>query len=246
MEKISCIQTYIPIRNEPSHRSEQVSQLIFGETATVLKENAEWYYILTDFDKYSGWIEKKAAVVFKKEFYELIISKSATLQIENGGNIFIPVGSKVNFNRNKKLIINNCIYKTTLDEFQTIPDLINIIQEFIGTPYLWGGRTPFGTDCSGFTQIVMKCMGIELPRDASQQAEVGVQVQNTETARQGDLAFFENEEGKIVHVGIVLKNNQIVHASGSVRVDKLDSTGIFNESAKAYSHKLNQVRTYRK
>jgi hypothetical protein len=245
MQKITCALTYIPIRKEPSHLSEQISQLIFGEVATVIKSENDWHFIQTEFDNYQGWIEKKVSIPYKKEAFEIVLNKSMLMQIEFGGNLMIPIGAILQFNKNRFLSMNGITYDIILNDLTTESDLMEIIREFIGTPYLWGGRTIYGTDCSGFSQIVMKCMGINLPRDASEQAQTGKKVDNLNNARQGDLAFFENEDGKIVHVGIILKDGLIIHASGSVRIDKLDKTGIFNETLNNYTHKLSVVKTFR-
>jgi gamma-D-glutamyl-L-lysine dipeptidyl-peptidase len=245
MQKITCALTYIPIRKEPSHRSEQISQLIFGEVAAIIKTENDWHFIQTEFDNYQGWIEKKVCIPHKKEAYEIVLNKSMLMLIEFEGNLMIPVGAKLQFSENKLLTIRGKQFDIILNDLEKDPDLIEIIHEFIGTPYLWGGRTLYGTDCSGFSQIVMKCMGIDLPRDASEQAVVGKKVESLKNVRQGDLAFFENEEGKIVHVGIILKDGLIVHASGSVRIDTFDKTGIYDETQKTYSHKLSVIKTFR-
>jgi gamma-D-glutamyl-L-lysine dipeptidyl-peptidase len=242
MNKISSPLTYIPIRSEPSHQSEQVSQLIFGETATVINVKNEWYFIKTDFDSYQGWIEKKVTIDYKKEHSEKIVCKSFIFSADNNLKIIIPVGAQVSFNSEEMLVFNGTQCNIKIDKFSFEPDFLNVIHEFISAPYLWGGCTPFGTDCSGFTQIVMKCQGVKLPRDAWQQANIGSLVENINLATEGDLAFFSNDEGKVVHVGIILHNQQIVHASGSVRVDKIDSNGILNESIGIYTHKLHSIK----
>ena len=99
-----------------------------------------------------------------------------------------------------------------------------------------------GMDCSGFSQVVHRIVGNDLPRDASQQVELGDTISFVEEAQAGDLAFFDNEEGNITHVGICLGGGDIIHASGSVRIDKLDHIGIFNADKGTYSHKLRVIK----
>jgi len=113
---------------------------------------------------------------------------------------------------------------------------------YLNAPYLWGGRSPFGIDCSGFTQVIYKLNGFKLPRDASQQATIGETLSFIEESESGDLAFFDNEEGNIIHVGIMLENNNIIHASGKVRIDKIDHQGIFNSETNTYSHRLRLIK----
>jgi len=124
-----------------------------------------------------------------------------------------------------------------------LPQFVSEIASlYLNAPYLWGGRSPLGIDCSGFTQVVFKAAGVRLPRDAYQQAEVGQTLGFVEEASEGDLAFFDNAEGKIIHVGIVLKDRFIIHASGKVRIDKLDHQGIFNRETGKYSHTLRVIK----
>ena len=113
---------------------------------------------------------------------------------------------------------------------------------YLNAPYLWGGKTPFGIDCSGFTQMVYKLNGFALPRDAYQQAEIGETLSFVEEAEPGDLAFFDDDEGNIIHVGMVLEQGTIIHASGKVRIDALDHQGIYNKELKNYSHKLRLIK----
>ena len=113
---------------------------------------------------------------------------------------------------------------------------------YINSPYLWGGRSPFGIDCSGFVQLVYRMNGIQLPRDASDQAKIGQTLSFIEEAEEGDLAFFDNNEGDIIHVGIMLEDNRIIHASGKVRIDKIDHQGIYNVDTKQYSHRLRIIK----
>ncbi|MFW5830834.1 MAG: C40 family peptidase, partial [Prolixibacteraceae bacterium] len=114
--------------------------------------------------------------------------------------------------------------------------------KYFNAPYLWGGRSPFGVDCSGFTQVIYKMIGIKIPRDASQQVKMGTALSFVDEAEPGDLAFFDDEEGNIVHVGILWKRNKIIHASGKVRVDNVDQFGIFNVDLKRYTHKMRVMK----
>ena len=122
--------------------------------------------------------------------------------------------------------------------------MIKIAFQYINAPYLWGGKTPLGIDCSGFTQMVYKLSGVAIPRDASEQAKVGTIIQNLNDAEIGDLAFFNNDAGRITHTGIILDNGYIIHAHGKVRVDKINENGIFNLDSEEYTHKLRMIRRF--
>ena len=121
-------------------------------------------------------------------------------------------------------------------------DLITTAYQYLNAPYLWGGKTPFGIDCSGFTQMVYKLNGYHLLRDASQQAGQGDALSFIEESEPGDLAFFDNDEGKIIHVGIMMENNYIIHASGKVRIDRLDHLGIYNAEQNRHTHRLRVIK----
>jgi cell wall-associated NlpC family hydrolase len=122
--------------------------------------------------------------------------------------------------------------------------MIEHSMQYLNTPYLWGGRSPFGIDCSGFTQIVFKLCDMKLNRDAYQQATQGTPVESIEKAKEKDLAFFKNDEGRIVHTGIILSGNKIIHASGKVHIDTIDEKGIFNGETKQHSHQLAAIRRF--
>lgn len=251
-----CNQSIVPCRKEASHRSEMVTQLLFGEHFTVLEETEEWARIRTAFDEYECWISNKQYIPIKPDTYKELdkpqpLSSEPVQSIQHlGSGISFPVviGSTIPFLKNKKFSLENQQY-----EFAgavNVPDEKNIerkkivetAQKFLNSPYLWGGRSQFGIDCSGFTQMVYKLNGMKLLRDAYQQATLGLSLSFVEEAQAGDLAFFDNEEGKIIHVGIVLDDNKIIHASGHVRIDKIDHYGIFNVDSKKYSHHLRVIK----
>jgi hypothetical protein len=241
-----CHLSLIPVRKEAADQSEMVSQLLFGEHYKVIKDQGNWLQIEIAPDRYSGWIDRKQFhQLHQKSFDKLekgpmeIAGELAAPVMFKQKNTIIPVLLGSSLPHIPEL---QCNYSGELaakpKKKEVRLQLIENAFVYLNTPYLWGGRSPFGIDCSGFTQMVYKMCRIALPRDAYQQAEVGDALSFIEEAKEGDLAFFDNKEGKIVHVGIMLKNNQIIHASGKVRIDKIDHQGIFNQESRDYSHHL--------
>lgn len=226
-----CLLSYIPMRAEASDRSEQVSQLIFGEAYEVLEENEKWYFIETSFDQYRGWIDKKQ---FSPQVFEVntnrVFAFPSALQAFENKHILMPLGAFVPEDFQSRLL--------------SLTDALSLFKSYIGVPYVWGGKTNFGYDCSGFTQSFFKTLGYAIKRDAYQQAEEGSDVMLLSEAKNGDLAFFDNAEGRITHVGIILENDggfEILHASGELRIDTLDHQGI-NKKGEGYSHNLRLIR----
>jgi hypothetical protein len=237
----------IPCRAEPSDKAEQVTQLLFGETYQVLEEKPKWVKIKNQYDNYESWIcRKQFHEISGSEFDEMALNEFPVV-----GDIFstlsdqslVTIGATLPYFHQKRFRIRQQEFKYigSVGPFDS-KELISIATKFLNTPYLWGGRSPFGIDCSGFSQTVFKTIGKKLPRDAYQQAEEGFDVSFLEMAEKGDLAFFDNAEGKITHVGILLNNHQIIHASGKVRIDKIDHQGIFNDETKSYSHQLRLIK----
>jgi cell wall-associated NlpC family hydrolase len=247
----------VPGRAEPSHRSEQVTQLLFGECFKVLRSENEWHWIKNQYDAYECWID---AVQFKsitEDQYEEILRKPAYVVSEPIVKIkcedasheqLISIGAQLPlFNKGQFRLLESSftLHGTAVDvSHQQISSelIISTAESLLHTSYQWGGRSPLGIDCSGFTQLVFKCLGIKLPRDAYQQADAGYSISFMAEARTGDLVFFDNEEGRITHVGIVHQTGYIIHASGKVRIDKLDHQGIFNEETGRYTHKLRLIK----
>lgn len=250
MKYAICQVSVSPLRAEPSDRSEMVSQILFGEKVEIIETKKNWIYLKADFDNYEGWADSKHFLEVPEEEYSSIridkfASESFNLAVENNTPLTLPIGSVLpNLNNGKIKFGHKEI--DYLGEFQTgnstKSDLPELAMMYLNTPYLWGGKSVFGIDCSGMVQQIYKFCGVKLPRDAYQQAEIGEVLSFVEEAEPGDLAFFENPEGKIIHVGIILEGNKIIHAHGKVRIDPIDITGIFNTDSQTYSHKLRVIR----
>lgn len=246
-----CNLANIPLRIEPNDRSEILSQVLFGEHFEILEQLKPWVKIKLQFDNYEGWIDEKQfylinKVDFDKLSNEKIVLNGDLIQYITGDNNFlmpIPLGSSLSFLDFKEININNYLFEgTKTSGINSKNDLINTACLYLNAPYLWGGKTPFGIDCSGFTQMVYKLNGYNLLRDAKQQANQGEPLSFIEESEPGDLAFFDNDEGNIIHVGIIMNDNYIIHASGRVRIDRLDHSGIFNAEINKHTHKLRVIK----
>lgn len=235
MEKAVCKVMAAPVREEPKEQAEMVTQILYGETLDVLEAGKYWSKIKMHFDGYEGFVDSRQ---IKKISDEELANRKVTLITEDfqsvlmkDGRTLLSMGSEVEF----PAVASRRSHDLRESIALTAQELLNI-------PYLWGGRSFFGVDCSGFVHLVYKINGIKMPRDSYQQAEVGEPLTFVEESQPGDLAFFENAEGRVVHVGIMLENQRIIHASGKVRIDTLDSTGIFNKELNGHTHKLRIVK----
>ncbi len=245
----------VPCRAEPSDASEQVTQLLFGETIKVYEKKGSWYRIKHTYDKYECWIDEKqfqfiTQSVFEDlnsseqkilaDFAEVLINKSSNerMSILLGSNLSCLNKDAIHIGNDEWLFEGKVL---SLNKKKPKNQLIENAILFLNAPYQWGGRSPFGIDCSGFTQLIYKLNGVKLPRDASQQAKIGTPLSFIEEAEEGDLAFFDNSEGIITHVGMILQGNRIIHASGKVRIDRLDHQGIFNNDKNDYTHRLRLI-----
>ena len=241
-----CKLSIVPLRLEDSDRSEMVSQVLYGDLFELLEVSKKWSRIRLTYDNYEGWIDNKQFVSLTKNKYdslnELSIKLSTNLldiiTVANNELLPISLGSNVAVVD----FLNHSFEGSINDSNFSKSTIIEIAHLYLNSPYLWGGKTPFGIDCSGFTQMVYKLNGIQLLRDASQQVTQGEALSFIEETEPGDLAFFDNEEGSITHVGIIMNNNQIIHAHGKVRIDHLDHSGIFNNERQIHTHKLRVIK----
>jgi gamma-D-glutamyl-L-lysine dipeptidyl-peptidase len=242
-----CKLAVSPVRAEASDRAEIVTQLLFGEIAEIIGRDQQWLKIRTYLDNYEGWIDsKQVSALSQKEVNRwqdgLTIESSLVRRIETPwGGQWITRGAFVPLEKTGEFNIGRDAFRF-LDEPQPEPqDLFDLVLQYENTPYLWGGKTPFGIDCSGLMQTVHRYFGVNLPRDASQQAEHGQEIAFGEHAA-GDLAFFQNKDGRVHHVGLLLDGRTIIHASGWVRVDDFTEEGIFRRSDSQLSHRLYSIK----
>ena len=261
-----CLQSVIPVRIEPTHRSEMVTQILFGELYRIMGKEDHWLRVNLAYDNYEGWIDRKQSFPLdEKEFIRLINADTSVsldlvqlLSNETRQSIIpIPLGSSLPGIADHKFSVAKEVFSfeglvadtgaleaavTPQDRQKAKQTLIDDAMLYLNAPYLWGGRTPFGIDCSGLTQMVYKLKKIKLHRDATQQTTQGELLNFISESEPGDLAFFDDEEGNIIHVGLIMGKSHILHASGSVRVDSVDHQGIYNEEEKKYTHKLRVIR----
>ena len=247
----------IPVRKEPSEQSEMITQVLYGEHFVVNEMMLGWAHVKLAFDGYEGWLDMKMITPLMEKTYQKIENAhfAVTTDIFN----IIPVNAE----QTTMIVAGSTLpcWRPNLKEFsiqqEVIPHsgnisyrkpanvrklLIEQALKYFNAPYLWGGRSPLGIDCSGFSQIIYKMVGVAIPRDATQQVHCGTALSFLEEARPGDLAFFDNEDGQIVHVGIIWEKRKIIHASGKVRIDNIDQFGIFNVDTKKYTHQMRVMK----
>jgi cell wall-associated NlpC family hydrolase len=250
MDYFICENVFVPLRSGPAHKSEMLSQVLFGEKYIIIDQSGKWLKIRTLFDNYAGWIDMdhlqhsqtnddakgnvlvKSLLCFRPDKTKLVL--------EPGCEIFNPDYEQKTFTAGPNLYTTSEEFNVT---FVTNSDsLADTAIKFINSPYIWGGRIPSGIDCSGLTQLVYKIHGITIPRDSWQQSEIGETISFINESKPGDLVFFDNETGKISHVGMIFSSGLIIHASGRVRIDTIDHQGIFKQEIGGYSHHLRTIK----
>ncbi len=245
MTQAICIVPVSPLRDASNHRSEMVSQLLFGEAVSIIGEDREWLKVSCVHDRYEGWtLKSHVKQTGLDNNAKRIIASGWDNVIEFDGTVMhVPMGALL-----EHVISIADVKYASADVVSVNPinakALIERANMFLNTPYLWGGRSVYGVDCSGFCQVLFRFFGYELPRDAYQQAATGEVVGFLQEARAGDLAFFDNDEGRIIHVGILIDESSIIHASGKVRIDRIDTAGIVNSDTGLRTHRLRVIKRY--
>jgi len=248
----------VPVRKDPSHRTEMLTQILFGERFRIIDKIKEWAYIELLFDGSHGWVENSSIKELNLEEYYLLtdnipvilpriyVAQSRDLPLLSeitlmpGSEIYSITGKKDGFGFIEKNYTLDHSIETKSGT--TRDNIIETAKTYLNSPYLWGGKSPCGTDCAGYVQMVYKINGISLPRDVAEQPEKGITLSFVEEAQPGDLAFFDDDRGQIKHVGLLLEKNRIIHASDTVRIDKFDHQGIYREESDQYTHKLRVVK----
>lgn len=243
-----CSVALIPCRAESSDRSELVNQLLFGETYQVLEETEKWLQIETTTDKYVGWIDRKLHTPLDKAELDNFLQNEKSCITEpifqfnaDSASTIVGFGARFPVPQGNSFKLGKLTFSLNSAISAPPTSITELSRRFLNAPYLWGGKSLFGIDCSGFTQVVFRCFGKDIPRDAYQQAQHG-QTINLNAVQPGDLAFFGDPHKKITHVGICLENGEIIHASGKCRIDVLDSKGILNRETGEYTHELRLIK----
>ncbi len=251
------IHPFAPLRAEASDTAEMVSQLMFGDMVEILAEDRQWRHVRNQADAYEGWVDHKALVEVDETWLSSVTSWSylfadslkAQLKHDNGVEVLpLILGARIPQIAGtslKELDLGGVSIAFPQDyeaEANWAPHQIAALSaKYLGTPYLWGGKSLAGIDCSGLTQMVYAMCGIQLPRDAAQQVEIGTEV-DFEARKEGDLAYFAKPGGKVTHVGIVLAGNEIRHAAGNVHDDLLNSEGIQRKYTGKQTHRLVSIK----
>jgi hypothetical protein len=246
----------IAVRKEASEQSEMTSQLLFGEIFGILEESPRWLLVRNEYDAHEGWISRTGAGMLGEDdldryrSYSTCIQPQAFLSLQRSSGeerMLVPAGSVLYFEKEHPIRVH-CVeaYRMEKPCQELAGDMEQKIlktgRQFLNIPYLWGGKSTFGTDCSGLVQSIMKIVGIPLGRDTSEQVTQGLALNMLPEARTGDLVFFDNEEGEIVHVGLLMDQGLVLHASGQVRIDPIDHQGIYSRELKRYTHKLRIIK----
>lgn len=241
-----CTLSIVPVRIQPNDASEMLTQLLYGENFKILEERGKWSRIRIAFDSYEGWVSNSQVSKIEETYYEELLNSEQIYSVdliefiaEASGNLtHIPLGAVLNHAKLSNLVFDG----HSVNGLGSKSRLIDTAILYLNTPFLWGGKTPFGIDSSGLTQMVYRLNGYSLQRDSAQQAKQGEALSFIEESEPGDLAFFDDAEGNIIHVGLIMPDNYIIHADGKVRIDRIDHSGIFNIDLRKHTHKLRVIK----
>ncbi len=259
--KAIVLHSIVPVRAEAREGSEQLTQLLFAETVDILEEKPRWIRVRNDVDGQTGWVDFKmitklsdteaAAVAQADKTARVVMPMAYAVSENNGQTIPLTAGTPLPDYKDGQFSLLGVGFRIAPEMVAPQPlemnaaNLMNTVRFFLNIPYLWGGKNALGMDCSGFSQVVHALFGHSLLRNASEQATQGEQVASLADAQAGDLAFFDHEDDKISHVGIILDSERIIHCSGRVKVEKIDEQGIYStEQGGTYTHHLVSIRRY--
>jgi hypothetical protein len=246
----------VPLRESDNEQSEMLSQLLFGESVEIIETRERWLFVHNLTDNYKGWVDRKMVHFLTLSEEDRIAHEVKSIvkvpvlvcyKTTSNEKMYLPGGSILYTDNDGKCTIGNeslIFSPSNLESVGTITGqkLIETASQYLNAPYLWGGKSIMGIDCSGLVQVVFSMCGIQLQRNASEQAEKGEVIDNLSVSKTGDLAFFENSAGRIIHVGILLNSHQIIHASGWVKIENVDSQGIISRQTGDYTHKLKVIK----
>ncbi|NSW94231.1 MAG: C40 family peptidase [Bacteroidales bacterium] len=250
MENFICDNVFVPLRSAPSHRSEMLSQILFGEKYSIIEKFGHWARIRTQYDNYTGWVDLNhfQQVSETDDSKGYVLNRPMACKRHDNTRFVLEAGCEI-YNPDFKagtFTLADKTYTAPKDFSESYiicsESIADTALKFINSPYIWGGRIPSGIDCSGFTQLVYKIHGIPIARDSNKQAEAGECISFISEAIPGDLVFFDNERGRISHVGMIISQGLVIHASGRVRIDTIDHQGIYRTDEKRYSHFLRTIR----
>jgi cell wall-associated NlpC family hydrolase len=249
-----CSNPFMPLRGKPSDSASMVSSLLFGETFQILDSQGNWFYVRMTYDHYEGWLFSREIEGFTNDSplpeaqpNQFLVKEPFQSLFNEELFIYLGLGTPLPFFDGKYCFLKTAFYQLKGQAFEAYQEptaAIQMAERFLGTPYLWGGRSSFGIDCSGLTQILMRYSGIPLHRDTPYQVEQGTPIDNFSNAAEGDLVFFKNKDGNISHAGILTGINKVIHASEKVRQDTIDAHGIYNEGLQDYTHQLAAIRRH--
>lgn len=243
------------MRVDPSHKAEQVSQLLFGDHYEVMEisKDKKWLNISVYYDGCEGWIDAHQHHSITKEHYEYInradfkiTTDRATSILYNKSPLLILIGSIIPisgselFRMEEQFAFNGD--SKSLGLKRDAEFLKTIAVKYLNTPFQWGGKSSFGIDASGLTQMTFKINGYRLGRTVQDQSKQGKEVTGIMNSLPGDLVFFTSKDEKYRHVGILLDKQKVIHSSGWVRTDNINEEGILNLETKVCTHQLVQIR----